>query len=111
MEDCLTISEINLFLNLIKTIINKDSEIIDQSHIAKLLIEKIVGVLNHADLCSQTVAILFEIINLITLTNRELLAKYDIIDIALNYFTKSIEKDINFLNIKSMSSALDFIYL
>ena len=70
MEDCLTISEINLFLNLIKTIINKDSDIIDYTHIAKLLIEKIVGVLSHSDLCSHTVTILFEIINLVTINNR-----------------------------------------
>ena len=70
MEDCLTISEVNLFLNLIKTIISKDSEIIDYTHIAKLLIEKMVGVLSHADLCFHTVTILFEIINLITINNR-----------------------------------------
>lgn len=85
MEDCLTMSEVNLFLNLIKTIINKDAQIIDETHISKLMLEKMVGALSHPQLGAVTLTIIFEIINLVTINNRQLLAKYDLVDIALNF--------------------------
>ena len=73
LDQTLNISHINLVLNLIKTIIHKNDNTFKESSIIKMLLDKLIKMILIPSLNELTGSIIFEIINIVALKERQLL--------------------------------------
>ena len=70
LDQTLPIIELNLVLNLIKTIIQKNENTFKESNILKMLLDKLIKLILIPSLNELTGSIIFEIINTISLKER-----------------------------------------
>ena len=73
LDQTLNISHINLVLNLINTIIHKNDNTFKENSIMKMLLDKLIKMILIPSLNELTGSIIFEMINIVALKERQLL--------------------------------------